>query len=82
MAYLTDYELKMSNEEVNLQIVLALQTATTKEDAMVLLNEIRRHELSRVRKAMRELCTCEIPTYDNERPPLCPACRKMKELNL
>jgi predicted nucleic acid-binding Zn-ribbon protein len=43
--YLTKDEIRMlSRDEVNLQIVIALQTCKTKADACELIDEIRRHE--------------------------------------
>ncbi len=42
--YLTEAELELSREEVNLQIVLGLESCTTKEDVCQLLDDIRAHE--------------------------------------
>lgn len=44
MGYLTEDELKMDRESVNLQIVLGLQSCSSKGEVMELLNEIRKHE--------------------------------------
>jgi hypothetical protein len=42
--YLTKDELEMSIEEVNLQVVLGLQSCKTKNDVCGLLNDLRQHE--------------------------------------
>jgi len=46
--YLTEKETKMSDEEINLQIVLGLQTCETKGDVSKLLSDIRVCERKRL----------------------------------
>jgi hypothetical protein len=42
--YLSDKEAEMTPREVDLQIVLALQTCEHKADVMALLQDVRQHE--------------------------------------
>jgi len=42
--YLSEEEMKMDRDMVNLQIVLGLQTCETKGDVCKLLDDVREHE--------------------------------------
>lgn len=44
LTYLTESELEMPKEMVNLQIVLGLQSCKTKNDVSELLEDLRQHE--------------------------------------
>jgi len=58
--YLTEKEMEMSRDEVNLQIVLGLQSCETKEDVCHLLDDVREHECYIRRKTQREQASQEI----------------------
>ena len=50
--YLTSDEANMSNEEINLQISLGLQSCKTKKDVCDLLEDIRTHERQKWQSAV------------------------------
>jgi hypothetical protein len=53
--YLTPEEFKLSKEEVNMQIVLGLQSCKTKKDVSDLLDDVRAHERENVQKEIAEV---------------------------
>lgn len=58
--YLTEAELELSREEVNLQIATGLESCKTKAEVCELLDDVRAHENYVQKKALREQASQEI----------------------
>ena len=72
--YLTPEEFKMSKDEVNMQVVLGLQSCKTKKDVSDLLDDIRAHERQNAQKEIEKV-NLEANEVRNQ------ACLKITQLN-
>ena len=85
MSYLTAEEKKMTNEEILLQVVLALQRCDTKGEAVKLLQEIQEIAVNKYKQRVRDAIETQFPTCEVDAHVgrvSCKPCLIAKELNL